>query len=35
MEIWNDHLNDHEHKETGTVDHGIVKATFEYRPNKK
>ena len=34
MEIINDHLNDENHKETGTTDHGIVKATFEYNPNK-
>ena len=34
MEIINDHLNDDNHKETGTTDHGIVKATFEYNPNK-
>ena len=34
-EILNDHLNDHDHKETGTTDHGIVKATFEYRPAKQ
>ncbi len=33
MEIINDHLNDENHKETGTTDHGVVKATFEYRPN--
>ena len=32
MEIVNDHLNDHNHKETGTTDHAIVKADFEYRP---
>jgi endonuclease/exonuclease/phosphatase family metal-dependent hydrolase len=31
-QILNDHLNDDNHKETGTTDHGIVKATFEYRP---
>lgn len=33
MEIINDHLNDEKHKKTGTTDHGVVKATFEYRPN--
>lgn len=33
MEIINDHLNDENHQETGTTDHGVVKATFEYRPN--
>ena len=32
LEILNDHLNTDDHKETGTTDHGIVKATFEYRP---
>lgn len=32
MEIFNDHLNDDEHKKNGTSDHGIVKACFEYRP---
>ena len=34
MELVNDHLNADDHKETGTSDHGIVRATFEYRPNK-
>ena len=33
--IVNDHLNDENHKETGTTDHGIVKTVFEYRPAKK
>lgn len=32
MKIANDHLNDDDHKEVGTTDHGIVQATFEYRP---
>lgn len=32
MDIRNDHLNTRDHKETGTTDHGIVRATFEYRP---
>jgi endonuclease/exonuclease/phosphatase family metal-dependent hydrolase len=32
MIVNNDHLNDEEHKETGTSDHGVVRATFEYRP---
>ncbi len=32
MEIANDHLNNDNHKETGTTDHGIVKATFIYWP---
>ncbi|QDU80499.1 Endonuclease/Exonuclease/phosphatase family protein [Polystyrenella longa] len=31
-EIMNDHLNREDHKESGTTDHGIVKATFEFRP---
>lgn len=34
MDIINDHLNEENHKETGTTDHGIVRATFEYRPAK-
>ena len=34
MEIFNDHLNHDAHKASGTSDHGIVKATFEYRPNR-
>ena len=28
----NDHLNDDDHKTTGTNDHGLVKVTFRYRP---
>ncbi len=32
MEIRNDHLDDDDHKETGSSDHGIVRADFEYRP---
>jgi hypothetical protein len=32
MEISNDHLNRDDHKETGTDDHGVLRATFEYRP---
>ncbi len=32
MDITNDHLNGHNHKESGSTDHGIVRATFEYRP---
>jgi hypothetical protein len=32
MEIANDHLNSDDHKESGSSDHGIVRATFEYRP---
>lgn len=34
LEVFNDHLNRDDHKETGTNDHGIIKATFEYRPAK-
>ena len=32
MEITNDHLNSDDHKDTGSSDHGIVSATFEFRP---
>ena len=32
MEIRNDHLDDDDHKGTGSSDHGIVRADFEYRP---
>ena len=35
MEVANDHLNRNDHKQTGTTDHGIVKATFKYHPAKK
>lgn len=35
MDVVNDHLNEDNHKETGTTDHGIVKATFKYQPAKK
>jgi predicted extracellular nuclease len=35
MEVFNDHLNRENHKADGTSDHGIVKATFEYRPNRR
>ena len=28
----NDHLNQDDHKESGTNDHGIIKASFLYRP---
>ena len=34
MAVFNDHLNREDHKADGTSDHGIVKATFEYRPNR-
>ena len=32
--INNDHLNFDDHKESGSNDHGIVRATFRYRPIK-
>ena len=32
MDIRNDHLNADDHKASGSSDHGIVHATFEYRP---
>jgi len=32
MDVVNDHLNSEDHKDNGTSDHGIVRATFEYRP---
>ncbi len=32
MEIMNDHLNSKKHKEDGSSDHGIIKATFKYKP---
>ncbi len=32
LEIVNDHLNRDDHKETGSTDHGIVCASFKYRP---
>jgi len=35
MEVFNDHLNHDDHKADGTSDHGIVKANFEYRPNRE
>lgn len=34
MTIRNDHLNSEKHKEDGTNDHGIVCATFRYKPIK-
>ncbi len=34
LEISNDHLNDDAHKETGTGDHGVVRARFKYMPAK-
>lgn len=35
MDLANDHLNDHNHKETGTSDHGVVRAQFEYHPTEE
>lgn len=32
MDVCNDHLNDKDHKETGTGDHGIVRACFKFAP---
>jgi predicted extracellular nuclease len=34
MTVSNDHLNHEDHKETGTNDHGIICATFKFRPIK-
>jgi endonuclease/exonuclease/phosphatase family metal-dependent hydrolase len=30
--IYNDHLNDEDHKGTGSTDHGIVRVSFKYKP---
>jgi predicted extracellular nuclease len=32
LTINNDHLNDEDHKATGTTDHGVVKVRFTWRP---
>ena len=32
MVVWNDHLNFEDHKERGTNDHGIIRASFKYKP---
>ncbi len=32
LDILNDHLNEDRHKETGTTDHGIVRAHFQLQP---
>ena len=32
MDVFNDHLNLDEHKEDGSSDHGVIRASFEYRP---
>lgn len=32
--VQNDHLNFDEHRDLGTNDHGVIRATFEYRPLK-
>jgi hypothetical protein len=34
MDIRNDHLNDEDHKQTGSTDHGIVCARFKFSPAK-
>jgi len=34
MQVNNDHLNEDKHKKDGSSDHGVVRATFEYRPHK-
>ncbi len=34
MVVMNDHLNWDDHADSGTNDHGIVTARFEYRPMK-
>ena len=35
MVVVNDHLDEEDHKATGSSDHGVVMAQFEYRPYKK
>jgi predicted extracellular nuclease len=32
LTIYNDHLNDEDHRVTGTGDHGVVKASFRWKP---
>ncbi len=32
LDISNDHLNTDDHKQSGTGDHGVIRATFRYRP---
>lgn len=32
LSIWNDHLNDEQHRERGTGDHGVVRVGFRWRP---
>jgi len=34
MEVSNDHLNQDNHKEDGTSDHGVIRAMFEFRPHR-
>jgi predicted extracellular nuclease len=34
MSVNNDHLNFEDHKATGTNDHGVICATFKYKPIK-
>ena len=32
LTIYNDHLNDEDHRASGTTDHGLVKVAFRYQP---
>lgn len=32
LEVHNDHLNSEDHKQSGTGDHGVVRASFRHRP---
>ncbi len=34
LSVNNDHLNEDDHKETGTTDHGILCASFQYKPRR-
>ena len=34
LTVHNDHLYDDNHKQQGSTDHGIIRAAFEYRPNR-
>ena len=35
MVVNNDHLNFEDHKASGTNDHGIIRAVFEYKPYRQ
>lgn len=35
MDLFNDHLNADNHKADGSSDHGVARATFEYRPARE